>query len=129
LTIFLILNRIRLSSLNTETYKSHSAKIRLGIESELTVRVTLGEVMNPYMTGRMFIRFVKSNRAILIPKDFKGQTVLILDAVDSILLSEKLKKLKISDLKYEVMPQSFEEVLRQTDKALKDKKAFVIEQS
>ena len=91
--------------------------------------MTLGEVMNPYMTGRMFIRFVKSNRAILIPKDFKGQTVLILDAVDSILLSEKLKKLKISDLKYEVMPQSFEEVLRQTDKALKDKKAFVIEQS
>jgi hypothetical protein len=83
--------------------------------------------MNPYMTARMFVRFVKSSRAILIPKDFRGQTVLILDAADSIVLSEKLKKLKISDLKYEVMPQSFEEVLRQTDKALKDKKAFVIE--
>jgi hypothetical protein len=93
----------------------------------MTVRVTLGEVMNPYMTARMFIRFVKSSRAILIPKDFRGQTVLILDSTDSILLSERLKKLKISDLRYEVMPQSFEEVLRQTDKALKDKKAFVIE--
>ena len=93
----------------------------------MTVRVVLGEVMNPYMTARMFIRFVQSSRAILIPKDFRGQTVLILDATDSIVLSERLKKLKISDLKYEVMPQSFDEVLRQTDKALKDKKAFVIE--
>jgi hypothetical protein len=93
----------------------------------MTVRVTLGEVMNPYMTARMFIRFVQSNRAILIPKDFKGQTVLILDAPDSIVLSERVKKLKISEMRYEVMPQSFEEMLRQTDKALKDKKAFVIE--
>jgi hypothetical protein len=93
----------------------------------LTVRVVLGEVINPYMTARMFIRFVQSTRAILIPKDFRGQTVLILDAADSIVLSERVKKLKISDLRYEVMPQSFEEVLRQTDKALKDKKAFIIE--
>ena len=41
-------------------------------------------------------------------------------------LPEKVKKIKI-DLKYEVLGQSFDEILRQTDKAIKDKKAFLIE--
>jgi hypothetical protein len=81
--------------------------------------------MNPYMTARMFIKFVKSSRAILIPKDYRGDTVLILDAADSIVLSEKVKKIR-ANLKYEVLGQSFEEILRQTDRALKDKKAFLI---
>jgi len=92
----------------------------------LTVRVNLGELTNPYMTARMFVKFVQSRRAILIPKDFQGHTVLILDAQDSILLSEKVKKIK-ADLKYEVMGQSFEELLRQTDKAIRDRKAFLLE--
>ncbi len=92
----------------------------------MAVRVNLGEVMNPYMTGRMFVKFLKSTRAILIPKDFHGETVLILDSPDSITLSERVKKIKI-DLKYEVLGQSFEDILRQTDRALKDKKAFLIE--
>ncbi len=92
----------------------------------MTVRVNLGELTNPYMTARMFVKFVQSRRAILIPKDFQGHTVLILDAQDSILLSEKVKKIK-ADLKYEVMGQSFEELLRQTDKAIRDRKAFLLE--
>jgi hypothetical protein len=92
----------------------------------VTVRVTLGELMNPYMTARMFVRFVQINRAILIPKDFKGNTILIIDAEDSLTISEKVKKIK-ADLKYEFLGQSFEEVLRQTEKAIKDKKAFLIE--
>jgi hypothetical protein len=92
----------------------------------MTVRVDLGELTNPYMTARMFVRFVQSNRAILIPKDFKGNTVLILDAQDSIVLSEKVKKIK-AELKYEVLGQSFEEVLRQTERAIRDKKAFVLD--
>ena len=86
----------------------------------------MGEVTNPYMTARMFVRFVQSTRAILIPKDYKGDTVLILDSADSVSLPEKVKKIKI-DLKYEVLGQSFEDILRQTDKAIKDKKAFLIE--
>ena len=86
----------------------------------------LGELANPYMTARMFVRFVQSNRAILIPKDYKGNTVLILDAQDSIVLSERVKKIK-ADLKYEVLGQSFDEVVRQTERAIKDKKAFLIE--
>ena len=90
------------------------------------MRVNLGELTNPYMTARMFVKFVQSRRAILIPKDFQGHTVLILDAQDSILLSEKVKKIK-ADLKYEVMGQSFEELLRQTDKAIRDRKAFLLE--
>jgi hypothetical protein len=92
----------------------------------LIIRLNLGEVVNPYMTGRMYVKFLKSNKAILIPKDFKGETVLILDSPDSIGLSKQVKKIKI-DLKYEVLAQSFEEVLRQTDKAIKDKKAFVLD--
>ncbi|MGI0084193.1 MAG: hypothetical protein ACREBQ_03835 [Nitrososphaerales archaeon] len=92
----------------------------------MAVRVNLGEVTNPYMTGRMFVKFLKSTRAILIPKDFRGETVLILDSPDSITLSERVKKIKI-DLKYEVLGQSFEDILRQTDRALKDKKAFLLE--
>ncbi len=92
----------------------------------MTVRVNLGELMNPYMTARMFIKFVQSSRAILIPKDFNGNTVLIIDAQDSIVISEKVKRVR-ADLKYEVLGQSFEEVLRQTDRAIKDKKAFLIE--
>ncbi len=92
----------------------------------MAVRVNLGEVTNPYMTGRMFVKFLKSTRAILIPKDFHGETVLILDSPDSITLSERVKKIKI-DLKYEVLGQSFEDILRQTDRALKDKKAFLLE--
>lgn len=91
----------------------------------MVVRVNLGEVMNPYMTGRMFVRFLKSPRAIMIPKDFRGETVLILDSSDSITLSERVKKIKV-DLKCEVLGQSFDEILRQTDRALKDKKAFLI---
>lgn len=84
--------------------------------------------MNPYMTARMFVRFVKIDRAILIPKDFKGNTVLIINAEDSAAVSERVKKIK-ADLKYEVLGQSFEEVLRQTERAIKDKKAFLIELS
>ena len=91
----------------------------------MIVRVTLGELTNPYMTARMFVKFVQSTRAILIPKDFNGNSVLILDAKDSIVISEKLKKIR-ADLKYEVLGQSFEEILKQTDKAIKDKKAFLI---
>lgn len=90
------------------------------------MRVTLGELMNPYMTARMFVKFVQTNRAILIPKDFKGNTVIIIDAQDSVVISEKVKKIK-ADLKYEVLGQSFEEVLRQTERAIRDKKAFLIE--
>jgi len=90
------------------------------------MRVTLGELMNPYMTARMFVKFVQTNRAILIPKDFKGNTVIIIDAQDSVVVSEKVKKIK-ADLKYEVLGQSFEEVLRQTERAIRDKKAFLIE--
>ena len=92
----------------------------------VTLRVTLGELINPYMTARMFVKFVQTNRAILIPKDFNGNTVIIIDAQDSGVVSEKVKKIK-ADLKYEVLGQSFEEVLRQTDRAIKDKKAFLIE--
>ena len=92
----------------------------------MTIRLNLGEVVNPYMTARMYVKFLKSSKAILIPKDFKGETVLILDSSDSIGLSKQVKKIKI-DLKYEVLAQSFEEVLRQTDKAIKDKKAFVLD--
>ncbi|HXQ91536.1 MAG TPA: hypothetical protein VN739_00920 [Nitrososphaerales archaeon] len=92
----------------------------------VTMRVTLGELMNPYMTARMFVKFVQTNRAILIPKDFKGNTVIIIDAQDSVATSEKVKKIK-ADLKYEVLGQSFEEVLRQTERAIRDKKAFLIE--
>ena len=92
----------------------------------MIVRVTLGELTNPYMTARMFVKFVQSSRAILIPKDFNGNTILILDAKDSIVISEKVKKIR-ADLKYEVLGQSFEEILKQTDKAIKDKKAFLIE--
>jgi len=92
----------------------------------VTMRVTLGELTNPYMTARMFVKFVQINRAILIPKDFKGNTVIIIDAQDSVVVSEKVKKIK-ADLKYEVLGQSFDEVLRQTEKAIKDKKAFLIE--
>jgi hypothetical protein len=94
----------------------------------VTLRVTLGELMNPYMTARMFVKFVQIDRAILIPKDFKGNTVIIIDAKDSAIVSEKVKKIK-ADLKYEVLGQSFEEVLRQTDRAIKDKKAFLIGQA
>ncbi|MGH2639679.1 MAG: hypothetical protein ACRDF4_10445 [Rhabdochlamydiaceae bacterium] len=93
----------------------------------MTVRVDLGELANPYMTARMFLKFVQSNRAILIPKDFKGNTVLILDAQDSIIISEKVKKIR-AELKYEVLGQSFDEVMRQTERAIKDKKAFLLEQ-
>ena len=82
--------------------------------------------MNPYMTARMFVKFVQTNRAILIPKDFKGNTVIIIDAQDSVVTSEKVKKIK-ADLKYEVLGQSFDEVLRQTERAIRDKKAFLIE--
>jgi hypothetical protein len=82
--------------------------------------------MNPYMTARMFVKFVQIDRAILIPKDFKGNTVIIIDAEDSAVVSEKVRKIK-ADLKYEVLGQSFEEVLRQTERAIKDKKAFLIE--
>jgi hypothetical protein len=92
----------------------------------LTIRLNLGEVVNPYMTARMYVKFLKSNKAILIPKDFKGETVLILDSPDSIGLSKQVKKIK-TDLKYEVLAQSFDEVLRQTDKAIRDKKAFILE--
>jgi len=92
----------------------------------VTMRVTLGELMNPYMTARMFVKFVQTNRAILIPKDFKGNTVIIIDAQDSVVTSEKVKKIK-ADLKYEVLGQSFDEVLRQTERAIRDKKAFLIE--
>lgn len=94
----------------------------------MTVRVTLGELTNPYMTARMFVRFVQTTRAILIPKDFKGNTILILDTQDSIGISEKVKKIR-ADLKYEVLGQSFEEVLRLTDRAIKDKKAFLLDQT
>ena len=90
------------------------------------MRVTLGELMNPYMTARMFVKFVQTNRAILIPKDFKGNTVIIIDAQDSVVTSEKVKKIK-ADLKYEVLGQSFGDVLRQTERAIRDKKAFLIE--
>ena len=93
---------------------------------DLTVRVNLGELNNPYMTARMFVKFVQSKRAILIPKDFQGNTVLILDTQDSILIGERVKKIK-TDLKYEVLGQSFEEVLRQTEKAIKDKNAFLLD--
>ncbi len=92
----------------------------------MTVRVNLGELDNPYMTARMFLKFVQSKRAILIPKDFKGQAVVILDASDSIQLTERVKKIK-TDFKIEILGQSFDEVLRQTQRAIKDKKAFVIE--
>ncbi len=84
--------------------------------------------MNPYMTARMFVKFVQIDRAILIPKDFKGNTIIIIDAKDSAAVSERVKKIK-ADLKYEVLGQSFEEVLRQTERAIKDKKAFLINQS
>jgi DNA anti-recombination protein RmuC len=84
--------------------------------------------MNPYMTARMFVKFVQIDRAILIPKDFKGNTVIIIDAKDSAVVSERVKKIK-ADLKYEVLGQSFEEVLRQTERAIRDKKAFLISQS
>ena len=94
-------------------------------ERDLTVRVNLGELSNPYMTARMFVKFVQSSRAILIPKDFQGHTVLILDSKDSILLSEKVRKIK-TDMKIEVLGQSFEEILRQTEKAISDKKAFLL---
>lgn len=94
----------------------------------MAVRVTLGELTNPYMTARMFVKFVQSTRAILIPKDFKGNTILILDTQDSIGISEKVKKIR-ADLKYEVLGQSFEEVLRLTDRAIKDKKAFLLDQT
>ena len=73
----------------------------------VTVRVTLGELINPYMTARMFVRFVQINRAILIPKDFRGNTIIIIDAEDSLTISEKVKKIK-ADLKYEFLGQSFE---------------------
>jgi len=89
------------------------------------VRVNLGELSNPYMTARMFFKFVQSTRAILIPKDFQGHTVLILDAKDPILLSEKMRKIK-TELKIEVMGQSFDEILRLTEKAINDKKAFLL---
>ncbi len=92
----------------------------------MTIRLNLGEVVNPYMTARMYTKFLKTNKAILIPKDFKGETVLILDSSDSINLSKQVKKIKI-DLKYEVLAQSFDEVLRQTDKAIKDKRAFLLD--
>lgn len=78
------------------------------------------------MTARMFVKFVQIERAILIPKDFKGNTVIIIDAKDSVTVSERVKKIK-ADLKYEVLGQSFEEVLRQTERAIKDKKAFLIQ--
>lgn len=91
----------------------------------MTVRVNLGELSNPYLTARMFVRFVQSSRAILIPKDFQGHTVLILDSKDSILLSEKVRKIK-TEMKIEVLGQSFEEILRQTEKAISDKKAFLL---
>lgn len=91
----------------------------------MIVRLNLGEVINPYMTARMYVKFLKTTRAILIPKDFKGETVLILDSTDSIGLSKQVKKIKV-DLKYEVLAQSFEDVLRQTDKAIRDKKAFLL---
>jgi hypothetical protein len=94
----------------------------------VTLRVTLGELMNPYMTARMFLKFVQIDRAILIPKDFKGNTVIIIDAKDSSAVSEKVKKIK-ADLKYEVLGQSFDEVLRQTERAIKDKKAFLLVQN
>ena len=94
----------------------------------VTVRITLGELMNPYMTARMFVRFVQIDRAILIPKDFKGNTIIIIDAKDSATISEKVKKIP-ADLKYEFLGQSFEDVLRQTDKAIRDKKAFLIEKT
>ena len=91
----------------------------------MTVRVNLGELSNPYMTARMFFKFVQSSRGILIPKDFQGHTVLILDAKDPIQLSERVRKIK-TDFKIEVLGQSFEEVLRQTEKAISDKKAFLL---
>ena len=92
----------------------------------MTVRVNLGELSNPYMTSRMFLKFVQSKRAILIPKDFNGQTVVILDATDSIQITERVKKIK-TDFKIEILGQSFEDIVKQSDRALKDKKAFMIE--
>jgi hypothetical protein len=105
-----------------------SIHCNIGITEDLamTVRVNLGEVANPYMTGRMYVKFLKSNRAILIPKDFRGETVLILDSPDSINLSERVRKIKV-DLKCEILGQSFNDVLKQTERAIKDKKAFIIE--
>jgi hypothetical protein len=91
----------------------------------LTVRVTLGELSNPYLTARMFVKFVKSSRAILIPKDFNGQTVLILDSSDSIQLTERAKKIH-ADMKIEILAQSFDDILRQTERAIRDKKAFLL---
>jgi|GEM_PF-1751419 hypothetical protein len=91
----------------------------------MTVRVTLGELSNPYMTARMLVKFVQSRRAILIPKDYNGQTVVILDGPDSVELSEKVKKIK-AEMKIEILAQSFDDILRQTDKAIRDKKAFLI---
>jgi hypothetical protein len=92
----------------------------------MAVRLNLGEVVNPYMTARMYLKFLQTQKAILIPKDFKGETVLILDSQDSTNFSKLVKKIKI-DLKYEVLALSFEDVLKQTDKAIKDKKAFLID--
>jgi hypothetical protein len=93
----------------------------------MTVRVNLGETDNPYFTARMFLKFVQSKRAILIPKDFNGKSVVILDTTDSIQITEKVKKIKLTDFKIEILGQSFEEVVRQTERALRDKKAFLIE--
>jgi hypothetical protein len=93
----------------------------------MTVRVVLGELVNPYLTARMFVRFVQIKRAILIPKDVNQNTVIIIDAQDTTAVSAKVKKIQ-ADIKYEVLAQSFDEVLRQTERAIKDKKAFLIEQ-
>jgi hypothetical protein len=110
------------------TYSEHKSTLSNLDKSGfvLTVRLNLGAVTNPYMTARMYLKFLKSEKAILIPKDFKGETILIVDSPDSIGLSKQVKKIKI-DLKYEVLALSFEEVLRQTEKAIRDKKAFVLE--
>lgn len=91
----------------------------------MVVRVTFEKLVNPFLTARLFLKFVGCSRAIVIPQDSQGRSVVIVDAVEEASLGKRIKAIP-APLQYEVLASSFDEVAKQLENVVNAKKAFVI---
>lgn len=89
------------------------------------VRVTFEKLVNPFLTARLFLKFVGCSRAIVIPQDSQGRSVVIVDTSEEVDLGKRIKAIP-APLHYEVLAASFDDVAKQLEHVLHTKKAFVV---
>ena len=92
----------------------------------MVVRISLEKSENPFLTTRIFLKMFGCLRAIIIPEDSTGHTIIMVNSEAEYELVKKVRAVKNLGM-CEVLPDNFEDMLKKFAKPIRDKKVFVSE--